>query len=566
MYLRIKSPASHVSLPAVPHAVVRVRAKGRLLAGGMVAASLGLVSQCDGVLARDRDELPYRSAASRHLRQQPHSGSPLKIVISIAKQRLAVYEGLNKIAEAPVSTGQSGHATPTGIFSIIQKNRVHYSNLYNDAPMPFMQRITWSGVALHAGHLPGYPASHGCIRMPHGFASQLFGMTRIGARVVVARNDPTPHSFAHAMMPKPLPRDDAQPIASNAIEQRGTDSNVNLLLGVSTATAASVADTGIPTRRTRESVARERAAEIAEIKEAVKRNEAQHASAVERNAAATRAADDAKSAVRRAKLETEEIARAIEKTERTAKGAEAQLAMLIRRNANVDQAGERVLETEDQLEARLLALVHEADALRADRADQEIELGRLERTAASLEAARVEAASALSRAAGLLKDAKDELVAAERAFARRDLPPAIFVSRKTGKLYVRQGFEPILEAPVAFEHPDAPVGTHVYTALGYTEGEASLSWSVISVGDAAASNDDERSARRSKSAAAKPAPAEPQVKVPTTAAHAIERLKLSEDTREQLAEIIKPGASLIISDLPISSETGKGTDFIVLTR
>ena len=125
---------------------------------------------------------------------------PMTLIVSIADQSLSVYDGEERIARVPVSTGQKGYETPTGVFSIIQKNRIHFSNLYNEAPMPFMQRITWSGVALHAGNLPGYPASHGCIRMPHDFAQHLFGQTRMGARVIVSRSGTAPERFSHAIL------------------------------------------------------------------------------------------------------------------------------------------------------------------------------------------------------------------------------------------------------------------------------------------------------------------------------------------------------------------------------
>ena len=117
---------------------------------------------------------------------------PLIIAISIEKQTLKVYDANGFFAESPVSTGMQGHSTPMGVFSIIQKNKLHHSNIYSGAPMPFMQRITWSGVAMHAGVLPGYPASHGCIRMPMAFATKMWNWTRMGARVVVTPGEITP--------------------------------------------------------------------------------------------------------------------------------------------------------------------------------------------------------------------------------------------------------------------------------------------------------------------------------------------------------------------------------------
>ncbi len=114
------------------------------------------------------------------------SGQALKIIVSKDQQHLVVYEGANVIAESNVSTGKQGHSTPSGIFSILEKKKKHFSNLYDDAPMPWMQRITWSGVALHeSNHVPSYPASHGCVRMPRAFAKELFSLTERGAHVII---------------------------------------------------------------------------------------------------------------------------------------------------------------------------------------------------------------------------------------------------------------------------------------------------------------------------------------------------------------------------------------------
>src|SRR4029078_5868996 len=99
------------------------------------------------------------------------------------------YDARGRMLEAPVSTGQVGYETPAGLYSVIERKRQHFSNLYENAPMPFMQRITWSGIALHAGALPGHPASHGCIRLPYDFAGRLFDVTKVGMSVIVAPGD-----------------------------------------------------------------------------------------------------------------------------------------------------------------------------------------------------------------------------------------------------------------------------------------------------------------------------------------------------------------------------------------
>jgi lipoprotein-anchoring transpeptidase ErfK/SrfK len=139
---------------------------------------------------------------------------PLQIVVSIGDQRVTLYSNGVHVAQGPVSTGVPGRPTPMGVFSIIQKDRFHHSNLYSNAPMPFMERITWSGVALHEGPLPGYPASHGCIRMTHDFAARLWVVARLGVRVIVARNDVVPVDFAHPRLFAPKVRPAEPPVAS----------------------------------------------------------------------------------------------------------------------------------------------------------------------------------------------------------------------------------------------------------------------------------------------------------------------------------------------------------------
>lgn len=116
--------------------------------------------------------------------------SGVLIVVSKSTQRMHVFKDGTLWATSPVSTGKRGHGTPAGIFSILQKKTFHRSNIYSNAPMPFMQRLTWRGIAIHAGRLPGYPASHGCIRLPYGFARALFALTRAASTTVVVTNEP----------------------------------------------------------------------------------------------------------------------------------------------------------------------------------------------------------------------------------------------------------------------------------------------------------------------------------------------------------------------------------------
>lgn len=129
---------------------------------------------------------------------------PIVMVASLDEQQLYVYRNGVVIGISPISSGKTGYETPTGVYTILQKERKHYSNLYDDAPMPYMQRLTWDGVALHAGALPGHAASHGCIRLPAKFASELYAITRPGDVVVVADAKVSPTSVVHPSAVAPV--------------------------------------------------------------------------------------------------------------------------------------------------------------------------------------------------------------------------------------------------------------------------------------------------------------------------------------------------------------------------
>ncbi len=136
--------------------------------------------------------------------------APLQIVVSKDQQSLVVYDGDTVVATSNVSTGKAGHTTPTGIFSILEKRRFHKSNIYSNAPMPFMQRLTWSGIALHASnHVPNYPASHGCVRMPDDFAKQLFKMTGRGLHVLISDRQLTPVAISDPFLFQPVAEEPA---------------------------------------------------------------------------------------------------------------------------------------------------------------------------------------------------------------------------------------------------------------------------------------------------------------------------------------------------------------------
>src|SRR5262249_776482 len=178
-----------------------------IAATAALAALIALPQPATAARRHHAERAAAESAAPRT------AGAPLMAIVSIKSQRVTIYDADGWILRAPVSTGVKGRETPAGVFSVIQKEKDHYSNLYDDAYMPNMHRITWSGIALHGGPLPGHAASHGCIRLPYGFAGQLFGITSVGMRVIIAPHDVTPVEIAHPALFSPKPGAGARPAA-----------------------------------------------------------------------------------------------------------------------------------------------------------------------------------------------------------------------------------------------------------------------------------------------------------------------------------------------------------------
>ncbi len=145
----------------------------------------------DAAAGQARPAPPTEATAPRD------AGEPIMAIVSIKSQQVTFYDADGWILRAPVSTGTTGRETPAGVFAVLERDKDHHSSLYDDAWMPNMQRITWNGIALHGGPLPGYAASHGCVRMPYGFAEKLFERTRIGMRVIISPNDAEPVEFSH---------------------------------------------------------------------------------------------------------------------------------------------------------------------------------------------------------------------------------------------------------------------------------------------------------------------------------------------------------------------------------
>jgi L,D-transpeptidase catalytic domain len=447
------------------------------------------------------------------------AGEPLMAIVSLSNQRVTIYDADGWILRAPVSSGQTGYETPAGVYSIIQKEEEHTSNLYDDASMPFMQRITWSGIALHAGPLPGYPASHGCVRMPYEFAQRLFGMTTVGMRVIVTRNDLRPAEIDHPVLFKPKPVRADIPLkaltehwdAARAEAQAATPGAAPPEADVSS--PASSAEPLVTLR----SIA---AAKIAAAD------------------AAARKADAAR--LTAAKL-TWDAARLVRAAEAAKYRAETQ-----------------VRATDSALEAASSpAVIQAAEEERTEA------LARLAEAEAQLGAAKEEAplkADAAAHAREEAKAAEAEKVAAvevSREATRLMAPVSIFISRKTQRLHVRQSFQPVLESPITIHDADHPIGTHIYTVLDYANDGAGLRWSAVSM-------DRRQLGQNGKSRRGDHHTAVPMSPDAAPAKAALDRVEIPQNVVDRISEIISPGSSLIISDEGMSTETGEDTDFVIL--
>lgn len=450
-------------------------------------------------------------------------GAPLMAVVSLSNQRITVYDAHGWALRAPVSSGQTGRETPAGIFSVIQKEEEHYSNIYDDAYMPYMQRITWSGIALHAGPLPGYPASHGCIRMPYEFARRLFDMTKIGMRVIVARNEVRPAEISHPILFKPKPA--RADIALKGLTAHWENTRVDEQ-GETQAAAPPGVDAPLPATPPELPVSLKSVA-------AAKRAEA--------NAAALKAESARLTAARM----TMDAARLVRAAEVVKYRAQAQV-----------RAAEGALEAARPPEPAQLAEEAKTAAL-----------ARLAEAEAQLDAAKAEAplkADAAARAREEAREAEAEKIAALKAsdeVERMMSPVSVFISRKTQRLYVRQALQQVLEIPIMIRDADQPIGTHIYTVLDYTNGGAGLRWSAVSI---ERNSDGSQLAPSRKSHHGDGYSAEPIPPDAGPASAALDRIEIPLDIVGRISEVISPGSSLIISDEGMSAETGKGTEFVIL--
>jgi L,D-transpeptidase catalytic domain len=441
-----------------------------------IAGLAGLIAAGDHAGATSgRSERSVESIGSRT------AGEPIMAIVSLRNQRITVYDAQGRILRAPVSSGRQGRETPAGIFSVIQKKAEHYSNLYDDAYMPHMQRITWSGIALHGGLLPGYPASHGCVRLPFDFAARLFDATRLGTRVIVAPGDVAPIEIAHPALFQSKP--EARAFA---------------------------------------------AARAAEADEAARKADQARLAAVTVSREAARAMMPVRVA-ENLKLRAEAQLAAAETALGSAISAEAKAQA---EDAKA-KAVARIAELQAQWVAAKAELQPKLDAVAPAR-----------EAAVAAETARVAAAGAADQVA-------------------RDLEPvSVFISRKSQHLYVRRAFQPILESPVTILDADRPMGTHVFTATERTNGDTGMRWSVVSLDGGRPHGGAVEPHGRGRGGSGRDV--EPMSTDPGAAKAALDRIVIPQDALDRIAGMASPRSSLIISDEALSSETGDGTDFVVI--
>jgi lipoprotein-anchoring transpeptidase ErfK/SrfK len=465
-----------------------------------------------------------RSAAPARQAAKPQG--PLIISISISKQIMKIYDANGLFAETPISTGMRGHSTPMGAFSVIQKQKLHHSNIYSGAPMPYMQRITWSGIAIHAGVLPGYPASHGCIRMPMGFAIKMYGWTRMGARVVVTPGDITPASFSHPLLV--TRKLDPQPVVADAPPDKAADADETskpVILQAKLELRSTVGHPDISRPATIYALS-------ASPSEQTRTADASRAGST---GAAPRMMSDAASG----------------------DPGSPQLAEAV---ATTGTAPSRIADVAAMKPLQTVATKSSEAAVAEDNSAGPATSGVSPNAA--------EPAKDQSRLADPDKATPPGPELNPLPAPNRTGQISVLVSRKDAKLYVRQNFAPLFDVPISIAASDRPLGTHVFTVEADKNDPTALRWSVISLPTAEQftkrHNEDERMSRRRKMAGAvdtRPVP------LPDSPTEALDRLSIPADAMARIAQGLSTGSSIIVSDQGISAgETGDGTDFIVSLR
>jgi peptidoglycan hydrolase-like protein with peptidoglycan-binding domain len=504
---------------------------------------------------------------------------PMIVVVSIGQQKVDVYRGTTLVTTSAVSTGTAQHPTFIGAFSIMQKARWHHSNIYSNAPMPWMNRLTWSGTAMHAGIVPGYPASHGCIRLTYAFAPKFFAMSSIGDNVITSRGRPKPTPIEHGALFQPLPPPPLPTVqrdaSASSIERISTPIPAVATAAASPVLLAKAEATTAVDGATNMKVEGKDAVEAAAPShdDAAKDADAKDTGAEE--AAAAAPAGEIESDPYRVHAITPDTAKSSErltpdpKPEPAAaqnKPADKPVAVApvapkpaapapapapateiaavapdlppppaaAKLNAGVDAAAVQAAEPRSDKPLRML-LTRRTNRDRVIGV-QEIfaSMGYLpeQKFDGTMGKATITAIKAFQKANGMTENGvfNEELVKKVYEVAGKGEPPA-------GHLYVRQDYDDVFDLPVSFRNPEEPLGTHVYIALNFAPGDTKIRWVTLDVTDGAGP----------------PVP--------------LDRLQISEDVRRKISERLTPGSTFIVADTSINSAgLPRGGDYVVLAR
>jgi hypothetical protein len=477
------------------------------------AAALGIVmavalASPAAAKTKHRSERPAKE--TEHISKEPFGAipkGPLQMFISLDQQKLHFYSDGSHVTDELVATGVPGHPTPLGVFSVISRDRYHHSNIYSGAPMPFMQRITWSGVAMHEGVGLGHPASHGCIRMPHDFAARLWTLRTLGMRVIIARGELKPAVFAdsHLFVHKAMP-----PAAAAAAPA---------------APAAPVAPETTQTAQTRDE---------------------------------TKATDAVDPAPPPQQAPADVVPAAPQATTTAQTGGENKPTDAVAPQPEAPAtAGAAAIPAESVKSAETGGTTKTIDAAGQPEPDK-------------LRGSVAAATPPSDRPADAVPVPAAKPAALVETGAATHGPIAIFVSRKEKRIYVRQNFTPLFEAPVTIGNPDQAFGTVVFTALDLLDDGATFRWNVVSLpGEAPRvkrETNAERRAERHGGRGEEPAKPVGDLAPPQTPADVLARIEIPQDVVDRISALMVAGSSLVVSDQGLGEETGEGTDFIVVTR
>ncbi|MFN0217885.1 MAG: L,D-transpeptidase family protein [Hyphomicrobium sp.] len=511
------------------------------------------------------------------IKPEMQSRWPLLVVVSLRKQKLRVFDIGGEIASSRVSSGMPGFDTPTGVFSVLEKKVHHFSNIYSGAPMPFMQRITWSGIALHSGVVPGYRASHGCIRLPHSFARSLYGLTKAGVRVVVTQDETQPVPFSHPKLFQPLPEraptgaasagaPDTRLAANDVGASSESMSEFRTMLGITPALAAAAADWRDDADRplTRADADRRVAERIAEADSNLKRAQSARLAGFESSKVAAQSAATIGVRLAAARREAEPGRRALRAAEAALAKANRNFEEFLRAPMALGSADAE--DREADLEESILDASVAISEAYAGLARGEIELAALEAEARAAERARSVAVAAVKQAETDLKSAQIQLTDATKDAARRSKPLSVLISVKSGRIYLRQGFEAVLESPIGIDGPPRKIGTYVLTAMRYDPRNSdTFDWRLVTAQPPAFANrePDRRNKRKSSEQNLLPAYGSSA----EVLAAALEGITIPPEIHAQIAERARAGASLIITDRELKeNENGLNTEFVLHTR